>query len=138
MLVYKRFEVVANTGSDRQVVFMLLSDGVPNSQSSVYTKVAVAIQKGIKIYTLGLGNGVNGAFMQDIANKTGGTYKFSPTPQDLNAMMTELAGEIFDTAGKNVVLESTLPVNGMNVDTNQIVPAPSSIMNNADGTKTLK
>jgi hypothetical protein len=76
--------------------------------------------------------------MQDIANKTGGTYKFSPTPQELNAMMTDLAGEIFDTAGKNVVLESTLPLNGMTVDTTKIAPSPSSITNNTDGTKTLK
>lgn len=82
----KGLDVTANTGSDRQIVFMLLSDGQPNSQSAVYTKVSTAIQKGIKIYTLGLGSGVNGAFMQNIADMTGGTYKFSPTPQDLIQM----------------------------------------------------
>jgi Mg-chelatase subunit ChlD len=136
--IQKGFDIVSNVGSDRQKIFMLLSDGQPNSQSAVYTKVSTAIQKGIKIYTLGLGYGVNGPFMQDIANKTGGTYKFSPTPQELNAMMTDLAGEIFDTAGKNVVLESTLPLNGMTVDTTKIAPSPSSITNNTDGTKTLK
>ena len=134
----KGFDIVADVGKDRQKVFMLLSDGQPNSQSAVYTKVTTAIQKEIKIFTLGLGNGVNGTFMQDIANKTGGTYKFSPTPQELNAMMTELAGEIFDTAGKNIVLESTVPVNGMAVDAAKIVPAPASITNNADGSKTLR
>lgn len=136
--IQKGFEVVANVGSDRQKIFMLLSDGVPNSQSAVYTKVSTAIEKEIKIYTLGLGDGVDGVFMQDIADKTGGTYKFSPTPQELNTMMTDLAGEIFDTAGKDIVLETTLPVNGMDVDTTKIVPAPQSVLNNADGSKTIK
>lgn len=128
---------VKDVSTEREVVFMLLSDGVPNSQSAVYTKVSTAIQKGIKIFTLGLG-GVNGAFMQDIATKTGGTYKYSPTAQDLNTIMTDLAGEIFDTAGKNVIFETTIPSNQMTVDTAQILPVPSAVINNEDGSKTLK
>ncbi len=131
-------DIAANVSSDRQVIFMLLSDGYPNSQSAVYTKLSTAIQKGIKIYTLGLGSGVDGTFMQDIANKTGGTYKFSPTPQDLSSMMVELAGEIFDTAGSAVLLETVLPENSMTVDTSKIVPVPSAVINNQDGSRTLR
>lgn len=44
---------------------------------------------------------------------------------------------ISDISGKNVVFTTTLPVNGMTVDTAELQPAPDSIINNADGSKTL-
>lgn len=40
-------------------------------------------------------------------------------------------------SGKNVVVTTTLPVNGMAVDTALLQPVPDTIVNNPDGSKTL-
>ena len=90
---------------------MLLSDGNPNNALRAKT-MANTGTKGIKIFTLGLGSGVNGNFLTEIAALTGGKYKFSPTPEELNTIMTEIAGDIFDTAGKTIVLE-TIPADAI-------------------------
>lgn len=131
------FNILSEVGDDRQKVFILLSDGYPNSQSRVYSQISTVIEKQIKLFTLGLGSGVNGAFMKDIAHKTGGTYNFSPTPQELNSMMIEIAGEIFDTAGKQVIVESTIPVSPMTINMDKIQPIPTNRIDHLDGTKTL-
>lgn len=137
--ITKGIEVVeAVSESDRQKIFMLLSDGNPNNASTAKTMANTAAQKGIKIFTLGLGNGVNGNFLTEIAALTGGKYKFSPTPEELNTIMTEIAGDIFDTAGKTIVLETTIPADSNLIDAEIIEPVPHEKISNEDGSKTLR
>ena len=42
-------------------------------------------------------------------------------------MMTEIAGEIFDTSGRNIVVETTIPADGLSVREDTIEPEPSSV-----------
>ena len=51
------------------------------------------VGKGITIFTLGLG-GVKEELLKNIAHITGGDYRYSPTPDELVDMMTEIAGNI--------------------------------------------
>lgn len=120
---------------DRQSVFMLLSDGGSNESSAV-AQANLAAEKGITIFTLGLG-GVNERLLKNIASITRGAYRYSPTPNELIDMMTEIAGEIFDTSGKNIVVETTIPANGLNVREESIVPVPSSVITDDSGNKLI-
>ena len=47
----------------------------------------LASEKGITIFTLGLG-GVKEELLKNIAHITGGDYRYSPTPDELVDMMT--------------------------------------------------
>lgn len=130
----------ASSTQSRTKIIILLSDGVENvwSTSSVINQANLAKEKGYKIYAIGLGAGADQNLLSTLASITGGKYVFSPTMEQLDKMMTELAGEIFDTAGKNIELQTTLPAGKMKVDTSKIVPAPESILNGTDGAITLK
>jgi len=121
--------------TDRQRVFMLLSDGESN-ESSALAQANSAAEKGITIFTLGLG-GVNERLLKNIANITGGEYRYSPTANELIDMMTEIAGKIFDTSGRNIVVEVTIPENGLNIRGDSIEPVPSSISTDAYGNKVI-
>ncbi|WP_165755707.1 VWA domain-containing protein [Ruminiclostridium hungatei] len=129
-----------NSSQSRTKIIILLSDGVENvwSVSNVINQANLAREKGYKIYTIGLGAGADQNLLSTLASITGGKYVFSPTMEQLDKMMTELAGEIFDTAGKNIALETTLPAGKMTVDASKIVPAPVSVLNGTDGAITLK
>jgi Mg-chelatase subunit ChlD len=122
---------------DRDKVILLLSDGESNRTRAI-NKAKEAKAKGYKIYTIALGAKADQYLMSIIAQISGGKYAYSPSIQDLNALMSGLAGEIFNTAGRNVVLETTLPAGNMTVIDSAISPAPASIVTNADGSKTLQ
>ena len=123
--------------SGRDKVIVLLSDGGSDRYSAI-TKANQAKAKGYKIYSIALGAGADQYLMSTIAQITQGKYAYSPTMEQLDSMMNILAGDIFDTAGKSIVLESTIPENGMTVDASKIMPSPTSITNNSDGTKTIR
>lgn len=122
---------------DRDKIILLLSDGESNRTSAI-NKAKEAKAKGYKIYTVALGAKADQYLMSIIAQISGGKYAYSPSIQDLNVLMSGLAGEIFNSAGRNVVLETTLPASILTVDTSAIVPAPASIVTNANGSKTLQ
>lgn len=126
-----------NSSIDRDKIIILLSDGASDRASAI-AQANEAKALGYKIYTIALGAGADQYLMNTIAEITGGKYLFSPTTEQLGSMMNILAGEIFNTAGKNVVLESTIPANSMTVDTSKISPAPTDITLNSDGSKTIK
>ncbi|ALC91456.1 hypothetical protein AM500_17925 [Bacillus sp. FJAT-18017] len=124
------------SNSEREKVIVLLSDG-QSSRSSALTQAKAANGEGITIHTIGLGNGVDKYLMEQIAIATEGTYRFSPTAEELEEMMNGIGGEVFNLAGKNVVLTTTLP-SGITVDQTKSTPAPSRVVNNANGTKTVE
>lgn len=127
-----------SSGENREKIFILLSDGHPSSVEKVINETNIAQEKGIKILTLGLGNEINVDLLRNIAQITGGTYHYSPTPQKLREIMAEVAGEIFDIVGKEITLTTTIPNNNMNIDIEKIEPRPSELIENEDKTKTLK
>lgn len=120
---------------DRQNVFMLLSDGGSN-ESSALSQANLAAEKGITIFTLGLGS-VNEGLLKNIASITGGNYKYTPTSDELINMMTEIAGEIFDVSGRNILVETTVPAGSLELSEEAIEPAPISIETDKNGDKTI-
>jgi cysteine-rich repeat protein len=97
-------ELTAVNGNP-QVVKMqiLLTDGLANKPNGpgfgedpldvayAEAKAAEAALLGYKIFTIGLGDNVNGTMLQNIATMTGGDYHFAPSGDDLDAIFEEIA-----------------------------------------------
>ena len=119
--------------NSRQKYIILLSDGGDSSKSAQAALDAYAL--GIRIFALSIGNDSNQ--MQTVAANSNGIYLNSPTAEQINEMMQQFAAEVFDTAGKDVSLEMTVSKKA-DIDTSAILPNPTEIVENEDGTKTLK
>jgi Flp pilus assembly protein TadG len=95
-----------NTRADALKILVLLSDGVPNrcaggascdsSDAADYARdrAQAAADQGIIIYTIGLGDEVDDALMQDLADIGNGAYVPSPTAADLDATFDTIASYI--------------------------------------------
>ncbi|MGM7703483.1 VWA domain-containing protein [Pseudalkalibacillus sp. Hm43] len=121
---------------DREKVIVLLSDG-ESSRYYAIREAERAAEAGITIHTIGLGSGVDQYLMETIATATGGTYRYSPTPEELEQMMDEIGGEIFNLAGKNVTLSTTLP-SSISIDSAESSPVPTRVLDNENGTTTVE
>lgn len=119
--------------NSRQKYIILLSDGSDSSKSAQAALDAYA--HGIRIFALSIGN--DSKQMQTIAANSNGIYLNSPTAEQINEMMQQFAAEVFDTAGKDVSFKMTVSKK-TNVDISAINPQPTEIIENEDGTKTLK
>jgi VWFA-related protein len=74
-----------------------MSDGL-DDLSSIYTLdtlIAHAVDKGIPVFTIGLGT-VNATQMQRLATETGGQYFFAPTSGDLTDIYLQIAQILSD------------------------------------------
>ena len=95
--------LIAQGNRSRPRIEILLTDGVcttgfppcPNTD----TLINQAATEGIVIYTIGLGSGVNEAFLTNIATRTGGRYYHANTAQDLLPIYEEIGLRINRTAG---------------------------------------
>lgn len=123
----------AKDADGRQKFVMLLSDGEDNTNSASAAKKAG--QKGIKICALSIVN--DSQQMKTVANNSNGSYLFSPSAEQIGDMMQQFADEVFDTAGKDVNVEATIPA-GITFDAKKIDPAPVEVIKNEDGSTTLK
>ena len=95
-----------NTRSDAIKVIVLLSDGVPNrcgggaacdsgaAANHAEAKALEAAAHGITVYTIGLGNNIDEALMQRLADIGGGAYIPSPTAADLDDAFDTIAAMI--------------------------------------------
>lgn len=129
----------AESTPERDKIMFLISDGCESylSDSSVVNQARIANKKGMKIYTIGLGNGADEDLLQEIAEATGALYAFSPTMEELDKIVREILGGILDTAGENVVFTTTIPAGPITVDTAAISPEPTSVTVNDDGSTTI-
>ncbi|HSW48491.1 MAG TPA: VWA domain-containing protein [Candidatus Saccharimonadales bacterium] len=97
-------EIAKSTSSNKKVV-ILLTDGLANyiqggtsqvdtalaEQKALAAAIAGHSAKGTVFYTIGLGNTINGAFLQQIAQQTGGQYFPSPTADQLNSIYNQIS-----------------------------------------------
>jgi hypothetical protein len=90
---------------------VLLSDGKDTSGDGYDDKlleeqIALAKEKGIKVYTIGLGNTIDEKNLKEIANQTDGKYYFAATADDLEDTFDLIAAELnyglYDTTEDNV------------------------------------
>ena len=92
--------LIAEGNRSRPRIEILLTDGqcVPPC-TNTNNLVNQAAAEGIVIYTIGLGSGVNEAFLTSIATGTGGRYYYATTAQDLLPIYLEIGLRINRTAG---------------------------------------
>jgi Ca-activated chloride channel homolog len=81
-----------NPKSQSQIV-ILVTDGINNSgEISPQAAMEIAVQKNIKLYTIGVGSGeeVDTALLSSMANKTGGKFFHANTSGDLGNVFDEI------------------------------------------------
>jgi hypothetical protein len=94
----------------------------------------------IRIFTIGFAQGISSggqSTLQLLATNTGGKYFFAPTGNQLNAIYTEIAGSLQDTAGANTVMNlsfQNIMVNNVSVPGDQVysyeyIPMHSTFVN---------
>jgi len=66
--------------------------------------VTFAKVNGIKIFTVGLGSGINAAELRAYANETGGKYYYAPNASQLTQIYIDIAGELMTSAGVNTTM----------------------------------
>ena len=54
-----------------------------------------ASDRGVTIYVIGLGNGVNKEYLSEVAKRGGGQFFFSETGADLNQVFSEILSNIY-------------------------------------------
>lgn len=127
-------ELFDETGSaSRQKYIILMSDGEDSSASAQ----AATDASGKRITICALAIGSNSSQMETIANNTKGYYKNSPTAEQIGEMMNMFADVVFNNAGTDVSFTATLNRNA-NADIDNMTPSPVEIIENENGTKTLK
>jgi hypothetical protein len=60
-------------------MMILMTDGEDSNTAKAKTSAEAAKKEGIKIYTVGFGSGVNESLLKEIAEITGGEYRFAST-----------------------------------------------------------
>lgn len=110
-----------------------MSDGEDSSASA--QAATDAFGKRITICALAIGS--NSSQMETIANNTNGYYRNSPTAEQIGEMMNMFADVVFNNAGTDVTFTATLNRNA-NADIENMTPAPAEIIENENGTRTLK
>ncbi|MFH1225252.1 MAG: vWA domain-containing protein [Candidatus Diapherotrites archaeon] len=103
-----------NQNSDAMKFQVLLSDGQTNTGSSSSAAAQDAKNKGIIIYTIGLGEDVDANELQAIADITGGQYYYANDQNALQELYEIIAGNIGDDASggyamTNVIVKIPVP-----------------------------
>jgi len=127
-------ELASNGREDAYLFEVLLSDGMNNRGTIPLEAAEDAAANGVIIFTIGLGSDADGETLQEIADATGGDYYYAPDSSDLEAIYQEIAEEIRDIAGSNVILTDILPEG---VELSGDLPDGCSSEENPDGTTTI-
>lgn len=73
---------------------ILLSDGSDINTALVTQKTQEALEAGIRIFTIGLGENANQGQLQQIAQTTGGSYYYASSQQELENIYNQIAQQI--------------------------------------------
>lgn len=90
----------SDTVDQNRRYIILLSDGADTSSEAGYDnellkkQIDVAKQKGVKIYTVGLGSVIDEENLKNISNQTNGKYYFAATADDLEVVFDEIAADL--------------------------------------------
>ncbi len=88
-----RVDADPNGGPASGRVIVLLSDGQNNSGSSPTAAANDCKNANVRVYTIGLGDGVDTSLMAGIASTTGGRYLYAGSGWDLISVFLDLFGE---------------------------------------------
>ncbi|MCA9243165.1 MAG: VWA domain-containing protein [Phycisphaerales bacterium] len=114
---------ILNAGSQGAEKFIILStDGVPNDEPSTSAQCGAAADEGTVICTIGVGNDINEALLQNCANETGGGYGFASSFSGFQQVCRECVFLVLincECLSERVILEPNQ--NAADLDCNQIV-----------------
>lgn len=124
--------------SRRAILFLTDGVGTYTNCSANGSPAKDAANKGIKIYSVGLGNSVSTSELQDIATCTNAKYIPSPSAADLSAVFADLFNAILaSTAPLNVTASFTL-MSGITYVQGSANPPPTTISTTIDGRTKLE
>ncbi|MAS34980.1 MAG: hypothetical protein CL610_13305 [Anaerolineaceae bacterium] len=111
-------QTAADSDNPRRAV-ILLSDGAQydSTLSSIATAGDVqnlAVINGVPVYTIGLGFGADRRYLEDLSANTNALFRESPTPEELEAIFSELANLL--RTQYEVILEVDVPLDGTTYD----------------------
>ncbi|MDT8322767.1 MAG: VWA domain-containing protein [Bacteroidota bacterium] len=84
-------EVAASAGNSKRAVVALTDGGDNSSTRSPAEVIALAQQKNIRVFTVGLGSAINATTLEMIALLTGGLYYQTPSATELQNIFTTIA-----------------------------------------------
>lgn len=88
-------------------VIVLLSDGQPNVGGDPRAEAAAAKAAGIRIFTIGLGDGVDPALLRDLATSPS-DYFYAPTSDQLAAIYEQISGLIGGSPATDITITDRL------------------------------
>ena len=95
--IYAGITELVSSGSNPCRAVIALTDGGDNSSFRTPAEIiALALRNRLKVFTIGLGNGVQDAQLKAIADQTGGKFYKTPSPDEL----VNVYAEIFDLLQK--------------------------------------
>ncbi len=81
--------------ADHPWAIVLMSNGWHNyGREHPYDVIPDLKTKNIRVYTIGLGAGADGALLSNIATQTGGFYRFAPTSADLLEIYSDMIAAV--------------------------------------------
>lgn len=94
-------------GNDYPQSIILLSDGEENTSPYVSDVLPNIIDRGIRVFTIGMGSDINPDLLRNMANETNADVRISPSPEDTRAFFQQLAAgvqrrEEFSFAGERL------------------------------------
>jgi uncharacterized protein YegL len=90
-----------------QPVMVLMSDGQPTSGGDPRGPATAAKAAGTRIFTIGLGSGVDPDLMRELASSPG-DYFFAPDSSQLDAIYQQIAGAIGGSPATNITIVDRL------------------------------
>lgn len=102
--IYKGARLARDKAANSRRVVIVMTDGVdanrqgvPEEGSTIYDRNSLIEELralNVPVFTVGLGNEIDGAFLQRVANATGGTYQHAPQASDLANIFTDVASQL--------------------------------------------
>jgi hypothetical protein len=95
---------------------ILLTDGEPtHSKTATDDEVRLAAYAGIRIFTIGLGTGIDEDYLRMISYLTGGRYYHAPNADDLESIYNNISNVVQNITDRTVYASDSLTVHVENV-----------------------
>ncbi|HUS27801.1 MAG TPA: VIT domain-containing protein [Kofleriaceae bacterium] len=109
---------LAGGHDDRERVIVLVTDGQVGNEDHILRQVAPNLRN-VRVFTLGIDQAVNGAFLRRLAGAGGGLCELVESEDRLDVVMSKVHRRI----GTPVATEMRLDAHGMDIVWNQVAPA---------------
>lgn len=90
--IYEALDLFADVEGNKAIV--VLTDGRNNQWGTSRECITKSIEKGVPVYTIGLGGSVDRESLENIAMETGGMFRHAPASSDLEEIYKSLASQL--------------------------------------------